>query len=105
MKKIFVTLIPLIVSSIVNAEIEVLELAYEAEKVRVEYITQTKRGYIYPLNCEQCTEKQYEFDSTLIITKRGSPISLETFLVEYPKVQFPTFFTPVNSKKVTRVIY
>mgnify|MGYP005992808131 CR=1 FL=1 len=79
--------------------------ALETTSIKVEYIETTQRGIVYVFNCEQCTDKFYSFDASLIIKKNGEKISIDEFSTDYWNAKFPTIFLDPESKLIVEVSY
>lgn len=85
--------------------VKTLDIALEANSIRVEYIASSKRGLIYPKNCEQCDQSYYEFSQDPIILKAGKKISFTRFLTDYRNAKFPTLLVDKKTKTVLKVVY
>lgn len=103
MKIIF--LILTMISNISFAQIISLEIAVETRGIRVEYSDVSQRGFIYPIKCDSCTKKAYEFKGPIKVKKKNQPISFTAFLSDYSNAKYPTLFLNPETLDVLRVSY
>lgn len=82
-----------------------LELAVETGKIRVEYISTSDKGLIYPADCEQCTKTSYTFDGQPVIKRDGTVIPFDAFLSDYWNAKSSTLFLDPESLSVLRINY
>lgn len=103
MKQLIIFL--LFLSSISSAEVVITEEAVETNGIRVEYSTASQRGFIYPINCEQCSKKHYEFNIDIKVSTKGKTVTLTDFLKRYHDLEYPTLLLDPKSLTVVRVVY
>lgn len=103
--KLILSLLLLTIANLSFSELIILEEAVETHGIRVEYSSVSKRGFIYPNRCDLCDRKVYEFNGPIAVTRDGTPISFETFLVDYPNASYPTLLLDPKSFNVLRVVY
>jgi len=84
---------------------ETLDTAIEASSIRMEYISSSKRGLIYPKDCPQCKQAFYEFSQEPIIIKAGKEILFSNFLTDYWNAKYTTLLLDKETKTVLTVIY
>ena len=99
------TLLLLIFPLITQAQVVALDEALEANNIRVEYIEQTKRGFVYPFECDLCTKKMYEFDSDTQFLQRGKLVNIELFLATYTQTKYFTLFVKPGTSQVLRLSF
>jgi len=82
-----------------------LDIALEAQSLKVEHIEQTDRGIITLIGCSLCEKGQYEYQGEITVLKKGKEIEFDEFLGEYWNIKSPTIFLDKATENVIRVSY
>ena len=93
----------LLITSSASYSLEILEHAYEAEKIRAEYYDTSDSGIIRPINCNACTKDIYNIHSETRFYENGEEITPEYFIRVHQSKSFITLFIDVKSELLTRV--
>lgn len=104
MKTLLALTLGLLCSASVFA-IETLDIALEADSLKLEYYETTQRGIIRLKGCTYCDQDIYEFKSKPAIEKNGKEITFDFFLKDFWNARSPTIFLDKKTKHVIRVIY
>ena len=82
-----------------------LDVAREAESIKVEYYETTQSGLVRVKGCSQCNKDTYKFDTPPLITKGGKAISIKEFMKEYWEAEFPTLLLDIKDLTVLSIHY
>ncbi len=84
---------------------QALDVAREANSIKVEYYQSSKKGLVRVKGCNQCSKEVYTFTQKPLITRSGQTIPFEEFMQEYWKAEYPTLLLDIKTLSVISIHY
>lgn len=104
MKLFFVAIFALLSTN--SLALEVLEDAYEVEKINFEFSEISNAGSVRAINCTYCVVNLFKFDGQdLQIVNGQTPVSIDYFSKTYFNASSLTLFINRKTSKLVRIKY
>jgi hypothetical protein len=95
------TLLLLLFSSISNAY--VVEAAYEAGSIKIEYYEATEEGRVFVDHCDNCKQKIYKFTTPPKINVKDKEVNLKQYIKTQTGRIAGTIVIDVRTKSIIRI--
>jgi len=79
--------------------------SYELTSLKAEFFDTSNHGLITPIDCANCKQKTYKFDTTVEIYKENKLISITDFMADYWNARHPTIFIDTSTNLVYKIRY